>query len=195
MAVVVGLFENYQDADRAITKLQDADFSKDDISVVTRKNAIEGYSDDIDTADPDETNGVTAGLTGGAAIGGLAGLLAGLGAIAIPGIGPVITAGTLAATLGSTVAGAGIGAAAGGLLGALVDAGVPEEEAEWYAEGVKRGGILVSVMADESDIDDARQIIKQSGAIDIKSRHTDWSEHGWTGFDPKSDPDTRYPSL
>ena len=62
------------------------------------------------------------------------GVLAGIGALAIPGVGPIIAGGALA----STLAGAGIGAAAGGLLGALVGLGIPEEEARYYETGLRR---------------------------------------------------------
>ena len=73
-------------------------------------------------------------------MGGTAGLPAGLGLLAIPGLGPVVAAGWLAAT----AVGAAAGAATGGIVGALTEAGVSEEEAHSYAEGVRRGGTLVS---------------------------------------------------
>ena len=86
----------------------------------------------------------TAGAITGGAVGGIVGVLAGIGALAIPGVGPLIAGGALA----STLAGAGIGAAAGaGLLGALVGLGIPEEEARYYESGLKEGGILVTVEA------------------------------------------------
>jgi uncharacterized protein (TIGR02271 family) len=92
------------------------------------------------------------------------GLLAGVGALAIPGIGPIIAGGTLA----STLAGAGIGAAAGGLLGALVGLGVPEDDARHFDEGFQAGGVLVTVNAG-SRADEARECLYGSGA-DLGSR-------------------------
>ena len=80
----------------------------------------------------------------------IAGLLVGIGALAVPGIGPVLAFGPLAAAIGATAAGAGLGAAAGGIIGALVGLGIPEEDANFYAEGVKRGGVLVTVRADDA---------------------------------------------
>ena len=94
----------------------------------------------------------------GAAVGGIGGLLAGLGLIAIPGIGPVVAAGWLAATAAGAAGGALVGAAAGGLVGALTQAGVPENDAHVYAEGIRRGGTLVTAKVDEPLVPTARNI-------------------------------------
>ena len=99
MKTVVGLFRNSADAERAVDALEDAGFASDDFSIVARDNVIEtDYMDDDDHVDAGE--GAAVGAVGGATIGGLTGLLMGLGALAIPGIGPVLAAGTLATALG-----------------------------------------------------------------------------------------------
>ena len=85
-----------------------------------------------------EDAGKGAGI--GAAVGGVGGLLTGLGLMAIPGVGPVVAAGWLAATAAGAVTGAAVGGAAGGIIGGLTDAGVSEDDAHVYAEGVRRGG-------------------------------------------------------
>jgi hypothetical protein len=118
-------------------------------------------------------------LTGGA-IGGLAGVLLGLGAFAIPGIGPIIAAGPIVAGL----TGAGIGAVVGGLTGALVSWGIPEEEAGYYAEGIRRGGTLVGVKTDESRVDQAVNIMNDHGPVDVTERSEFWRASGWTAYDP-----------
>ena len=92
--------------------------------------------------------------------------VAGLGALAIPGVGPVVAAGWLVAT----VTGAGLGAAAGGLLGALTGAGLSEAEAEAYAEGVRRGGTLVSARVEEDRADRALAVLDRHGSIDLDER-------------------------
>ena len=123
---VVGLFENPSDARAALHELRDAGFDGDDISLVANNARGDYGSDaDFDTTPRDGTaseaeEGAAFGATGGAVLGGLGGLVVGLGALAIPGIGPVVAAGTLGTALGTTALGAGIGAAAGGLTGALV---------------------------------------------------------------------------
>jgi hypothetical protein len=86
-----------------------------------------------------------------------------LGLLAIPGIGPVVAAGPLL----SALAGAGIGAATGGLVGALVKAGVPEQEAERYAEGVRRGGALVSVDVPDNMVEQVNEIMSRYNPINV----------------------------
>ncbi|MFC6773129.1 hypothetical protein ACFQFE_03705 [Methylobacterium gregans] len=110
-------------------------------------------------------------------LGGGAGLLAGLGLLAIPGVGPVVAAGWLVAT----VTGAGVGAAAGGLIGGLTGAGLSQHEAETYAEGVRRGGTLVTARVDDGLADRALAILDKHGSIDLDERAQGWRAEGWTG--------------
>src|SRR5438552_1175 len=158
MKTVVGLFEYYQDAERAVNDLTAYGFGRNEISVAARDTALRERVVGDKGAVVAESAG--AGAVGGAAVGGLTGLLVGIGALAIPGIGPVIAAGTLATALATTAAGAGIGAAAGGLIGALVGLGIPEEDAQFYAEGVKRGGVLVTVQTSDDRANDALNIMR-----------------------------------
>lgn len=192
---VVGLFDNSSDAQAALQDLRDAGFTGDDISFVAN-NARGDYGDYSDTGrgdtDSEAAEGAGVGATGGAVLGGLAGLLVGLGALAIPGIGPVIAAGTLATTLGSTALGAGIGAAAGGLTGALVGAGIPEEDANVYSEGVRRGGALITVRADDDDeANRAADIMDRHNVVDIDRRGQEYRSGGWSGFDANAQPADR----
>jgi len=182
---VVGLFDNMSDAHQAVQELTNAGFTADDISIVA--NNANG---DYDTTDGSEAaEGAGAGATGGAVAGGLLGLFVGLGALAIPGIGPVVAAGTLATALGSTALGAGIGAAAGGLVGGLVGAGIPEDDANIYAEGVRRGGALVTVQAaDDTTADRAADILDRYNVVDIDERGTSYRNSGWNGFDENAGP-------
>src|SRR6201992_4217524 len=136
---LTGLFDRYDDARRAVQDLEAAGVAHRDISLVA--NDVRGaHRDELDPA----TQDAGAGASIGAAVGGLGGLLAGLGLLAIPGIGPVVAAGWLAATAAGAAGGAVIGGIAGGLVGALTHAGVPEADAHVYAEGVRRGGTLVT---------------------------------------------------
>ena len=97
--------------------------------------------------------------------------------MAIPGLGPVVAAGWLVATL----TGAGIGAAAGGLGGSLTGAGVSERDAHAYAEGVRRGGSLLTVRTDEGHAATAAHILEEHGAVDLDERADGWEREGWTG--------------
>ncbi len=182
---VVGMFDTRQDAENAVRALRDAGFPGADISFVAG-NARGEYGDvrATETSDTEAAEGAGIGATGGAVLGGLAGLLVGLGVLTIPGIGPAVVGGGLAATLGATALGAGIGAAAGGLLGALVGAGVPEEDAHVYAEGVRRGGALVMVqVANDEDANRVADIMDRYNVVDIDERARTYRESGWDRFD------------
>jgi hypothetical protein len=113
-------------------------------------------------------------------------LLVGLGALAIPGIGPIVAAGPLV----STLAGAGIGAVAGGLVGALTSLGVPETEASYYAEGVRRGGALVTAQVPDGQVDWAMDIMDRYHPVDLEERVGHWRQTGWNSFDPDAEPYT-----
>ena len=193
MKTVVGLFENYMDAERAVNDLSARGFGRNEISVAARDNVLRDRV--VGGKEEAVAESAGAGAVGGAAVGGLAGLLVGLGALAIPGIGPVVAAGTLATALGSTAAGAGIGAAAGGLIGALVGLGIPEEDAHFYAEGVKRGGVLVTVQTSDDRAQEALNILRQSNAVDVDTQRNAWRQSGWNRFDETTTPDDTYPTF
>ena len=181
MRTVTALFDTYDHATSAVRALKDAGFSTADISIVANNVAGDVSEDDMDAGE-----GAAAGAGVGAVAGGGAGLLAGLGTIAIPGIGPVIAGGWLLATAVGAIAGAAVGGVAGGLLGALANAGVPEDEAHVYAEGIRRGGTLVSVRADDARADTAAAVLQNSAGVDIDRRRTDYLAEGWQGFDEEA---------
>lgn len=188
---IVGLFDTFDEAQQVTQALLDSGFSRDAISVVAN-NARGEYARERGAGDSKAAEGAGAGALTGAVGGGVIGLLVGIGALAIPGIGPVLAAGPLVSALGAagaaTVTGAGIGAVAGGLVGALVGAGVPEQEANYYAEGVRRGGTLVTVTADDTQADRAYSIMQRSGAVDVNERGAEWRRSGWDRFDPNANP-------
>jgi uncharacterized membrane protein len=99
-------------------------------------------------------------------VGGAIGLLAGIGALAIPGVGPLIAAGPIMATL----AGMGVGAAVGGLTGALIGLGIPEYEAKRYESRLNKGGVLLSVHCNTAEeVKRAKSLMEGTGAEDISS--------------------------
>lgn len=192
---VVAIYDELQPANEAVRELIDHGQSRDNISLIVN-NASSDYGSTGTLAEGQtvaEDTGTGAGIgTGiGAAIGGIGGLLIGLGALTIPGIGPVIAAGPLAVAL-STLTGAGVGAVAGGvtggLLGALVGLGIPEEEAEFFAEGVRRGGILVTVQATDQEADQVLNILNRHKPVNVQQRASEWRKAGWqsTSVDPSS---------
>ncbi len=145
--IVVALFDDRDDATNAIRELHGSGFGREQIGVAMRDRSAQGEL--IEETGSSAVEGAAAGAVGGGVLGGLVGLLVGIGAIAIPGIGPVVAGGALASALGvaggTAAAGAGIGAATGGLLGALVGLGVPHDEARYFEQGFREGGIIVSV--------------------------------------------------
>lgn len=178
--VLTALFDAYEAAAGAVDQLEAAGIPHGDISIVSNRTDPDAAAlPPIDKAhEPDEAvDSAGTGATVGTVLGGGAGLLAGLGLLAIPGLGPVVAAGWLVAT----VTGAGVGAAAGGLIGGLTGAGLSEGEAETYAEGVRRGGTLVTVRADDGSADRVLRILSQAGSIDLDERAEGWRAQGWTG--------------
>src|SRR6201747_1271762 len=181
------LYDRYSDAQNAVRALETAGVPHSDISIVANNSdnwygADKKVDRDRDGVD-DRAEGAGKGAGIGAGVGGAAGLLAGLGLLAIPGLGPVVAAGWLAAT----AVGAAAGAATGGIVGALTEAGVSKEDAPLYAEGVRRGGTLVSARVQDVDRTRLHTILKQS-AVKLQNPIAPWRKTGWQTFDPASKP-------
>src|SRR3984957_10988579 len=162
--VVFGIYKSSTEAERAVDQIAAAGFSHNDISVLLPDSqSSKEFAHQKNTKAPE---GATTGVAAGGVVGGTLGLLAGIGALAIPGVGPLIAAGPIMGAL----AGLGVGGAVGGLVGALVGMGIPEYEAKRYEGRVKDGGILVSVHCDTSEeISRAKDVLKQAGGEDIAS--------------------------
>ncbi len=159
-----GIYKDRTTAETAVDRLIAEGFSNQDVSVLMSDNS--GSKDFATEKNTKAPEGTTTGVGVGGVVGGTLGLLAGIGALAIPGVGPLIAAGPIMAGL----AGLGIGGAVGGLVGALVGMGIPEYEAKRYEGRVKDGGILLSVHCDTSEeISRAKDILKATGAEDIAS--------------------------
>jgi uncharacterized protein (TIGR02271 family) len=175
---VVGLMDTPREAESVVRDLtSECGCDRADIGLMARgEQEMRGAG--TDSGEGSEVGaGALKGAGTGAAVGGVLGLVAGAASLAIPGIGPIIAAGPIA----SALAGAGIGAVAGGAIGALAKVGVPEEEAHYYAEGVKRGGTLITLHArDERIADCAAGVMRRHGAIDIDERAEQWRGEGWS---------------
>ncbi|PKV63344.1 hypothetical protein [Pontibacter ramchanderi] len=144
-SMMTAMFRDRDSAERAYEELRARGYDKDDINVVlSDEGRKRHFSGDLDRdGDTELGNKSLEGAGAGSAIGGTLGAIVGAVAaigtsVAIPGLGLVV-AGPLAAAL----AGAGAGGLTGGLIGALVGAGIPEERAKVYEEGVKEGNIVL----------------------------------------------------
>jgi hypothetical protein len=164
-----GLYRDPTEAERGIRRFRESGYEGERIGIVTR-DRDEGKELAKDTGAKAATGAATGAAAGGL-LGGITGLLVGLGALAIPGIGPVVAGGALASAFGmaggTAVAGAGIGAAAGGIVGALTGLGFSKDEAEYYDKGVREGRTLVTVHEDDGR---AEGIFDETGAE--RYRHT-----------------------
>jgi len=181
---IVGLFDTFAHAQSAVNDLISAGFNRDDISVVANNASGEFGSHDNDH------HGVNVAQAGGDAVkgavkggmyGGLTALAATVALALIPGIGPIAAIGPLSAFLG----GAALGATAGGILGGLTGLGVPEHEAGYYAEGIRRGGTLVTIHADDARATEATNILNRHNPVDMDTRAEYYKSTGFTKYDEK----------
>jgi hypothetical protein len=177
MKTVTGLFDTYEHALQAVHALKDAGIKTTDVSLIA--NSPEDVGEEPNVVGKD----LAAGAEVGAALGGAGGLLAGLGILAIPGLGPVLAGGWLVAAALGAVAGAGVGAATGGIIGLLTSAGVPEPDAHVYAEGLRRGGALVTARVPDDRAEATIAILRNANGIDIDDLRRVYEREGWQEFD------------
>jgi hypothetical protein len=159
---VIGVVETQIQAERIVDDLQTSGVLPDEISVLFPDlRGTKAFAHEHHTKAPE---GAVAGVSAGGVVGGTLGLLAGIGALAIPGVGPLIAAGPLMAAL----SGAAAGAALGGVAGALVGLGIPEIEAKTYEGKIRGGNILLAVHTDDSETETrAKRTFEQNDAHDV----------------------------
>ena len=161
--VAFGIYPDRASFENALNALRAADFRNSDISAIfpDRDRTNKDLAHEINTKAPE---GIAAGAGTGAALGGVLGWLVGIGALAIPGVGPLVAAGPIVAAL----AGAGAAGATGGLVGGLIGAGFPEVEAKRYAGRVRDGAYLISVHCDDRKwAKRAEEILEATGGRDV----------------------------
>jgi hypothetical protein len=172
MRNILGIFTNRDSANDAVDELIENGYSTSKISIIARDMTVKVNENDPAGA---VVQTATAGATTGAVVGGLAGLLVAAGAITVPGIGAILIGGPLLAALGitggiaTTVSAAATGALAGGIVGALVGLGLPRETAEIYSEGIKRGGVMLSVQVSDDEEGTVANILTSNGAENVQS--------------------------
>lgn len=187
---ITRVYDDYASAEETVRELMGAGLGASHIGIVASNadgwhrpgaSSVSPIHDKDRDGKDDRAEGAATGGGVGAIIGGAAGAAAGLGMIAIPGIGPVVAAGWLAAL----AAGAVGGGVAGGLIGALVESGTSRENAELYAEALRRGGAIVTAKVSD---DDEKQFaaIMDHRCYDVSDRATAWRDEGWTGYDPEA---------
>src|ERR1700676_890402 len=121
---VFGLYTTRKQVETAVDELKAQGFRNTDVSVLLPENVgTKDFAHEKGTKAPE---GIATGATSGALVGGTLGWLAGIGALAIPGVGPLIAAGPIIGAL----TGIGVGGTVGGMTGALIGLGIPEYEAK-----------------------------------------------------------------
>jgi hypothetical protein len=185
---ITRVYDSYATAEHVVHELEAAGLSSGNIGIVSSNadgwhkpgsSSVNPVHDKARHGNDDRSTGAAAGGGLGAVAGGTIGVLTGLGMMAIPGVGPVVAAGWLA----TTVAGAVAGGAAGGIVGALAGSGTSKENAELYAEAVRRGGTIVTARLPDDEAPRYTAILDGS-AIDMEKRAALYRTNGWTGFDP-----------
>lgn len=148
---VVAVYSDWKSADNAIANLRNSGFTNEEISIISKEHRDNGKTYDDNISD---------GVVTGGTIGGIGGLLLSAGALAIPGVGPILAAGPIAAAV--------TGAAAGGVVGGLVDLGIPSEDSKSYEQSVARGEVLAIVHTFENKVNTASEILRKNGAQRVK---------------------------
>jgi len=156
VATTIGVFSSGREAEQAVEALHEEGFTDDEISIVARDDRDGGGGGGGMGMD-----NIADGAAWGSGIGALGGLMAGVGALAIPGVGPILAAGPIAATLS--------GAVAGGIGGGLLDLGIPEDRGRQYEEDVKQGRILCIVEADDERAEEAARLMNEAGADEVET--------------------------
>lgn len=161
VSTVIGVFRSEDDAERAVRQLRDEGFSDNEISLVKKGEGNKGADGGKATGGGGGNLNMSTGATTGGVLGGIGGILAGVGALAIPGIGPIIAAGPIAAGLS--------GAVAGGLAGSLIDLGIPQDRGRFYEEEVRQGKVLAAVKTDRNKAEKVTSVLEENGAYDVET--------------------------
>lgn len=187
---ILGLFKDRQDAEAAIEVLNRRKFPETDFGLFARHEPLrEGLHADSEESSVVKSAGY--GAAAGGAAGVLVGTVAGASLFLIPGIGQVLGVGALAAAIGTALTGTGLGAAGGAFMGALVGYGASEEDANFYVEGMQRGGVLLVVHTLTDNVVDIAQIMEEHNVINVEAREEEWKAQGWDSYTEHVEMDDR----
>lgn len=170
MTQASALFDTHGEAERAVSDLRTLGVRDADLSVIAHHDGTTtARSGDGEITDEHHRN-VIRGILGGGALG--AGL--GVAALAIPGVGPLAAAGAIAAS--AVPEAVGIGAIAGALGGTLNETltkhGVSKEDAGYYGDRLKTGGVLVTVSNTGLAESDLQEVLYRNGGHNAAQART-----------------------
>ncbi|MGO4499614.1 general stress protein [Paenibacillus sp. 2RAB27] len=172
---IIGVFNTEEEAIRVINQLKAEGYRSEELSVVGRNRGDLDHIEEATATKAEE--GLATGAATGGVLGGVTGLLVSIGALAIPGLGPILVAGPIVATL----TGAAVGAGAGGLVGGLIGLGIPEKDAMLYDEYVQNGKVLVLVDGDAERANLAYRIFRAHKSLNADTYSPDYGYVSNTG--------------
>jgi hypothetical protein len=153
---VIGVYKHIDEAEEAVRKLGEGGFPIDRVSIIAKdlgtEKKVHGFVTSCDVAKS------AAGT--GAWVGGLFGLLVGAAFLWVPGVGPLVVAGSLTSALLGGMEGAVAGAAVSGMLGWLTALGISKQHILKYEESVKAGRCLVIAHGSADLVQKAKQILE-----------------------------------
>jgi hypothetical protein len=190
--IVVALYDHFSNAKDALAALITAGVPSEKLALLANDSTGDhpalslnpAFAREQFDADSEAQSPIFVGAEVGVGLGGVLGFVAGISTIAIPGLGFLLAVGTWA----TVAAGAAAGGVIGAVVGSLIRQGVSTKDAHLYAEGIKRGGTLVTCMIDESRTAEVSGILKQHGAVDIEERAADWTAEGWVSLETAAPP-------
>ena len=159
----IGAFKTRGEAEQALSHLHDVGIDLKCVTIIAPNSDTKAFDTHIEMESHGNKadDGAVAGAATGATLGTITGLLVGLGALAIPGIGPILLAGAEATALATTLAGTAIGTATGGIIGALIGLGIPEDQAEVYNKHLENGHYIFMIVAPEAVVEEAEPVLKR----------------------------------
>jgi hypothetical protein len=155
---VVGTYSHIDQAEEAVRQLGQGGFPIQHVSIIARdlgtEKKIHGFVTSCDVA--------KASAHTGAWVGGIFGLLVGAAFLWVPGVGPLIVAGSLASAMLGGLEGAVAGAATAGVLGWLTSLGISRQHILKYQESVQAGQYLVIAHGSPEEVQKARLVLTKT---------------------------------
>ena len=162
---VIGIYAHIDKAEEAVRQLGQGGFPIQHVSIIAKdlgtEKKIHGFVTSCDVA--------RGAARTGAWVGGIFGLLVGAAFLWVPGVGPLIVAGSLASAMLGGVEGAVAGAATAGVFGWLASLGISKQHILKYEESVKAGKYLVIAHGTPEEAEKARAILAQTGATEVNA--------------------------
>jgi hypothetical protein len=175
-----GLFKKRKQAEHAYKALQEAGFTGEEITIWVHKKKVPlNYEHRVSAREI----GISAaiGVVVGGIIAAFMGLLIARGEIVIPGLRPDFGKGPYLEIIAFTLF-----LVQGGITGAILAVAIrlftSRENAQITPTGIKRGGVLVVVNADETQKEIAERVMRESGALDVENLTEKWDSNVWADF-------------